>query len=308
MVAQVNNGRSFEWSVGLSIKELTNGTIIESDSSLLAKSSFEKISDSKKKSFINSARVAVEHILAKEKIEQSKENLIKFNSDKAGEVADVRDVILELANKKTIGFSCKNNHEALKHSRLSDKIDFIKKWGIDSHGCSQDYWQVIHQLFGELRDIQQNSNKTALWKSLPNKSDKYYWPILDAWAKELEIIKSQSPEAEEKLCIALMSYLVGKDDFYKIMRQGKNIVNVQGWNFKNTLATKKTKYPNVIVAINNKNGGQYSKTIVFNHGYSLNFRIHSASSRVEPSLKFDINAIGLPPSEIYQVTLDVPSK
>jgi len=63
--------------------------------------------------------------------------------------------------------------------------------------------------------------------------------------------------------------------------------------------------PNCGTWVNNKNGGQYSKTVVFNHGYSINFRIHNASSRVEASLKFDIKAIGLPTSEVYQQTIDL---
>jgi len=48
-----------------------------------------------------------------------------------------------------------------------------------------------------------------------------------------------------------------------------------------------------------------SKTVTFNRGYSINFRIHSASSKVESSLKFDVNAIGLPVNEIYQQTFDI---
>jgi hypothetical protein len=54
--------------------------------------------------------------------------------------------------------------------------------------------------------------------------------------------------------------------------------------------------------IDTKNGGQYSKTVVLNHGYSFNFRIHNKSKRVEPSLAFDVQAIGLPP-EIYTHTI-----
>jgi hypothetical protein len=45
--------------------------------------------------------------------------------------------------------------------------------------------------------------------------------------------------------------------------------------------------------------------VTFNRGYSINFRIHSASSKVESSLKFDVNAIGLPVNEIYQQTFDI---
>ena len=33
---------------------------------------------------------------------------------------------------------------------------------------------------------------------------------------------------------------------------------------------------------------------VFDKGWQLSFRIHSASSRVESSLKFDVQIVGLP--------------
>ena len=85
---------------------------------------------------------------------------------------------------------------------------------------------------------------------------------------------------------------------------GAHTVYLQAYNFNGTLSTRRTKYPDAINTINKKNGGVYSKTIVFNHGYSINFRIHNASSRVEPSLKFDITAMGLPVNEVYQQTFE----
>jgi len=39
-----------------------------------------------------------------------------------------------------------------------------------------------------------------------------------------------------------------------------------------------------------------SKFAVFHKGWQLSFRIHNASTLVEPSLKFDINIVGLPGS------------
>jgi len=158
-------------------------------------------------------------------------------------------------------------------------------------------------MFNELKTIKQQSDGQTLWNDLPDKPNRFYWPLLDAWVNEIKRL-CEVPNMEKKLCQALVAYLVGKHDFYKVICSFDKTVRLQAWNFNNTLATKQTKYPTVINAINTKNGGQYSKTIVFNHGYSINFRIHNASSRVEPSLKFDIVAIGLPSNEIHQQTLD----
>ena len=128
---------------------------------------------------------------------------------------------------------------------------------------------------------------------------------LYSWADEIKNLCEQSAEKQAQVCKSIIAYLVGKHDFYKVICEGQKRVLIQGFNFNNTLTTRKTKYPDSINAINSKNGGQYSKTVVFNHGYSINFRIHSASSKVESSLKFDVNAIGLPVNEVYQQTFDI---
>jgi HaeIII restriction endonuclease len=144
------------------------------------------------------------------------------------------------------------------------------------------------------------------WDELPDKATEYYWPILNAWADEITALCQLGSKKQEETCQSIISYLVGRHDFYKVICEGQSRVAIQGFNFNNSLSTRKTKYPTCINAINNKNGSQYSKTIVFNHGYSINFRIHSASSRIESSLKFDITAIGLPVNEVYQQTFDIP--
>lgn len=136
-------------------------------------------------------------------------------------------------------------------------------------------------------------------------ANEYYWPVLNAWADEIKNLCDQGAEKQAEVCKSIISYLVGKHDFYKVICEKQTRVSIQGFNFNNTLTTRKTKYPDSIIAINSKNGSQYSKTVVFNHGYSINFRIHSASSKVEPSLKFDVNAIGLPVNEVYQQTFDI---
>jgi hypothetical protein len=305
MSTQTINGRAFEWAVGHTISMLTTFPIVESPYSKLAKVAFDAVSPSSKIKFEKAAAVSLNHILNKEKnsINSLTNGKIKFNADMAGSDGDVRDVLVVMPNK-VLGFSCKNNHEALKHSRLSATVDFIKKWKIDENGCSLTYWNTVKPIFAELKKIKIESNSTFLWDDIHEKADRFYWPILDAWATELTRICLISDEKQSLLCRGILSYLVGRHDFYKLICVNSSSVNVQAWNFNKTLATKQTKYPDIVNAINNKNGGQYSKTIVFNRGYSLNFRIHSASSRVEPSLKFDINAIGLPAGEVYQQTLD----
>lgn len=306
MSTQTDNGRAFEWAIGRELSKKTNFPITKNSFSINAESAFNNISSSKQQTFKNAAENAIEHILKKEtKFFKSKKiGAVVFNTDAAGKNGDVRDVLLEL-NGKQLGISCKNNHEALKHSRLSATVDFIKKWNIDIDGCSLKYWNKVKPIFKKLKDIKTQSNGTFLWADIVDKPNQYYWPLLDAWADEINDTCAISIQKQSQVCKSIILYLIGKHDFYKVICEGSQRVHIQAYNFNNTLSTKRTNYPDSIIAINKKNGGQYSKTIVFNHGYSINFRIHSASSRVEPSLKFDITAIGLPTTEVYQQTIDI---
>ena len=66
--------------------------------------------------------------------------------DSAGIKGDVRDVIcLRKQDGRVIGFSCKHNRYAVKHSRLSDTIDFGKQWV--AVPCSKEYFDTIVPLF-----------------------------------------------------------------------------------------------------------------------------------------------------------------
>jgi len=301
---QTINGKAFEWAVADALAS-TTGFLIHMDRfAQYANECYQRISTGKRSTLIRAATSAATHLLDKEAsvVRAAKQGAISINSDAAGQVGDVRDVLMT-CGKKTIGFSCKANHEALKHSRLSAKVDFVKIWGLDEEGCSPTYWETIKPLFLELKEIRSSSHNTALWKSLPDKAEKYYWPLLDAWGNEILRITSISPEKTVALCRAFIEYLIGKQDFYKIICHGQRSVNIQAYNFHKSLSTRATPYPSIIQSINNVNGGSYSKTITFNRGFSVNFRIHNASSKVEPSLKFDINAVGLP-TEVYQHAIE----
>jgi hypothetical protein len=304
---QTETGRAFEWAVGKAVTDLVGCQLVDSNFSRLAKLCYEeKISDKKRNAFDVAAELAVRHILVKEKIARDPSATLEFNSDRAGQKGDVRDVILKYSGK-SIGISCKSNHEALKHSRLSAKLDFISKWDLNDEGCSPEYWDQIKPIFAELASIRKKSDRKALWEDLEKKPERFYWPLLDAWEQEINRAISANPAKEADFCKRLMTYLIGNFDFYKVMCKGSKRVEIQAFNFSGNLSTRKTNFPTVINVINKKNGGVYSKTIVFNRGFSINFRIHNASSRVEASLKFDINAIGLPSGEVYQHTLDIAS-
>lgn len=293
---QVENGKAFEFAVAKSFLELLNVPILASPSSKTAQESYEKVDEALRLRFDDASKKAASHIFEKEEILRNEATSIWLASDSLGQTGDVRDVIVNCGDKK-IGFSCKTNHTAFKHSRLSGKVDFIRSWGINETGCSNDYWRQVKPVFEELTKIRKESAATALWKIQPDVANRFYWPILDAFESEINRL-SKDPSTQAETASRLVSYIVGFQDFYKIVVR-KDVVELQSFNLGGTLSVTKTRLPNHIIGIDRLNGGQYSKTIRLNRGFTFNFRIHSASSRVEPSLKFDVTAISLPPSEIY---------
>lgn len=257
------------------------------------KSYFSSIAENQRNRYMQNAKNAVEHILAKEVINGGS---FIFLDDRCGISGDVRDVVIQLAGKE-IGISCKTNHGAFKHSRLSDKSNFIRTWGLNEAGCSKEYMETITPIFSQLRHIRVSSNKTAKWAEQEDVPNNYYWPVLNAF--ECEIRKHETPE----MCVDFLKYIIGNQDFYKVISLKKS-VTIQAFNLNKTLKMPVPQLPNKIDLIKSENGSQYAKTIAFNYGWTFNFRIHSASSRVEPSLKFDITAVSLSP-KLYQHHIDL---
>lgn len=142
-----------------------------------------------------------------------------------------------------------------------------------------------------------------LWSSLEDYHTSVYIPILNSFKKELLLLDTQNPGVVAK---KLVEYLVGKKDFYKIIKSNKN-VEIQAYNLHGTLnrafkqikpksKIQKLKLPSKIIDISFQEGSKTTLNVTLNEGWQISFRIHNASSRIEPSLKFDINLISTPNS------------
>lgn len=224
-------------------------------------------------------------------------------------MGDVRDVLcIRTQNKWEVGFSCKHNHHAVKHSRLSGRIDFGKEWfGIP---CSYTYFLEAGSIFGELSTMRETSRvreAPILWADIENKAEKYYKPVLEAFMDEMVRLDEDNPGLIPE---RLIRYLIGRNDFYKVIADDKGrFTRVEAVNINGTLNKKAggheplvriplLKLPDEIYHIGYKPGSDNTVQIVCNEGWEISMRIHSASSKVEPSLKFDVNLISLP-SSIY---------
>jgi hypothetical protein len=104
----------------------------------------------------------------------------------------------------------------------------------------------------------------------------------------------------------LVEYLLSKYDFYKVISiDSKRITTIQSFNMYGTLnlpsrvSTPTIKVPIInlptaLLHIGFKPGSKTTVIMCFDNGWQFSFRIHNASDIVEPSLKFDVQIVGMP--------------
>ncbi len=320
-----NNGRAYEYAfiniLRDNIKDIRRVEIEKNSSWKANESAWNCISGEVQELFITSASSTICAILELEpKISEdlsgqanktsnskAKEDklVLEFQSDDAGVAGDVRDILLKRdAVAWEIGLSIKHNHNAVKHSRLSYKLDFGNEWfGVP---CSSKYWEAVKPVFDFLK---QEKTKGTRWSDIKDKNSTVYVPLLEAFMAEINRASKKDKQIPRKM----IEYLVGRKDYYKIVSHDNlHLTLIHTFNIYGTLnKPSKTKFsaftvpvldlPTEIVAMQFKtkrNGKKSSNTIemYLNRGWQLQFRIHSASTKAEPSLKFDISFIGMPAS------------
>lgn len=116
-------------------------------------------------------------------------------------------------------------------------------------------------------------------------------PVLQAFHTEMSRLFQHNPEHVAR---GLVQYLLGRYDFYKVIKENGD-VSIMSFNIDGSLKWgSKIPLPSRIIEISMKPGSDTTLFMTFDHGWQISFRIHNASTKVEPSLKFDINIIGLP--------------
>ena len=207
-----NQGRAYEYVfLNVLFDEISKirEVWIEKNSSFLAsEKAWETLSEEEKKIYKLSALTGVNTILDLEPLifEKNNDTLnLKIQADDNGKKGDVRDIIIMRENVNwEIGLSLKHNHFAVKHSRLSKKLDFGKKWYNIS--CSEEYWKRVKPIFDFLEE---EKRKKTLWKEIINKDKDVYFPLLEAF--KIEILKQNKEEIG--LLENMLKYLLGKFDF-----------------------------------------------------------------------------------------------
>lgn len=303
-----NQGRAYEYAWCLALEQklsVLKKVIVDKQNGFNAcYRAYESLEKSLQDRYLESAKQGVlllldcEPLLSEVIGSLQNEITLSLQKDKLGEIGDVRDILIYF-DRFCIGLSIKHNHDALKHSRLSKDLDFGKKWlGV---GVSQNYKDTIKPLFEKLENAKKEG---MLWRDFPNKEQEIYAPLLQAFKKEvLRIDENKKNKVPQKM----VEYLLGKYDFYKaILLEREQKTKLEAYHFHNTLNRSVKNKPKRIIPLSKlptrmiyfdfKPKSFNTLELVLDEGWSFSLRIHNASSRVEPSLKFDIKLLSKPES------------
>lgn len=301
-----NNGRAYEYAwiqtLYKALCELRKTRIVENSSLIANARAWSGIDGETKKTFMISAAAAMETILELEPrlAENDDELTIEFQKDGKGIKGDVRDIVIKRKEIEwEIGLSIKHKHEDAKHSRLSHTLDFGNEWyGIP---CSQTYWDSVSTIFNQLKEGKEEGRR---WSAIQDKEKNVYIPILKAFIDEVKRAYNNDRTLPRKM----MEYIVGVDDYYKIISQdNKRLTLIHTFNVHGNLNKPSenkisaitvpiVELPTRIIHLDFKPGSDNTVEMILDNGWQLSFRLHNASSKVEPSLKFAIKFIGMPTS------------
>lgn len=305
-------GKAYEYACVLAVCEALQGIrsfeIIQNRSLDIARKRYAEITETEQRDMLLSAKAGMAVIFDFEpNITENTVDMLEIalQPDNVAIKGDIRDIlILRQAQQWEIGISVKHNHAALKHSRLSKTLDFGKTWL--RKPCSVMYFQNIEPIFSFL---EQEKSKGILWRDLNNKAERVYLPVLRAFKQEFETLSGIYPKHVTK---NIVKYLLGSQgkDYYKLIHYNNHNVRVQPFNIFGTLNQKAGNIapaqifgtmtlPTKIVDLSFRTNSNTTLNLTMDNGWAISFRLHSASSYVEPSLKFDIQLIGQPANMFY---------
>jgi hypothetical protein len=292
------SGKAYEYASVIALLEIVKPVrpieVVENTSLVIARNRYlNDITDSQRSDMLASAKAGMTAIIKMEpKIVEDGDDAItvSIQSDDVAKLGDIRDVLIIRRDIKwQIGVSVKHNHEALKHSRLSTKLDFGNSWyGIPS---SKQYFDEISLIFAELQTLK---IKGVKWRELPSKEQSVY------------------DSHGDDVTAGLIKYLLGSNgnDFYKLIHYNNHTTRVIPFNLYGSLNQPSSakapddlipdmELPTRIIELAFKDSSHTTVHLTMNNGWAISFRIHNASTVVEPSLKFDIKLIGQPSSLFY---------
>lgn len=316
---QMVQGKAFEYACFSALKSRLEGdgvlvSVIDNRAYKTACKAFRSLLPEEKELHMNAAVAAVRMILPLEpRLEHSVGEQTLFLSISAdalgkGVGGDVRDIVcLRQPSGWEIGFSCKHNHQALRHPRITEAKDFGTAWL--GYPCGRSFLDKMNNILKPLDELQRQGKS---WKDIPDKKELFYKPVLVELIKEIKRLCGVHKDVPEKLLV----YFFGSKDFYKIISLERDEqTKVVAFNINGTLnqaagdhkaryKVRKIKYPTRLVDVDfkkqNERVSDTTISIIFDGGWQIDMRLHNADSKVKATgLKFDVQLAGQP-NDVYQ--------
>jgi hypothetical protein len=263
------NGRALEYIVAIELEKL-RGFNLTNQSKLLNerdKDKFLSLPSSLKTSYQDASL----------KISKWAESLFSANAnvtvDRLNDNPDDPSDFILLSNNSKISISLKHNHEALKHPR---PYSFAQACGYVKNSFEDKSHRNRMNLASN--NFRNSSNGKQLFNQCNSSSiDKLYYDVCKACEDSL----SNWNSSNKNLANALFNFLVS-NGFYKVIVETRNGTQVKVQDYLNI--------PQTCSLTASVKGNRL--LLVFNNGWTLNLRIHTASSRIasspsQLSLKFD---------------------
>lgn len=312
----IDNGKAFEYACLICLEKAINNLGTNVSASILRSSSVEVAennynilnqSDSEHTTSLMSAgkkfaeiMLEVEPKLATLEQSFSSNVVLTLQPDSAGISGDVRDMIAIKTKTDNsiweIGVSCKHNHNAVKHPRISLNINFGELWF--GYSLSRQDFSAIKVIFDQIDD--ELAIGHTKWNEVQEKAHRYYLPLL-----QLIIEKIIGHPDKALLAEHLLRYLLGNNDFYKLIYTNGKTVQLLGFNLNGSLnkpadtnhpslTVNRLHFPTRIINCGFKPGSDNTIEIFFDRGWQISMRLHSASTNLEKSLKMDARLVGMP--------------
>ncbi len=193
--------------------------------------------------------------------------------DSAGVYGDVTDIRI-ISERECLNISLKHNHDALKHPRLTRLPNWI---GLN---YDDEYTRIHNEIWDNFFElVEVVAPNATLFRDLTIidrdfVNDNLYDPFC-AFVADYLSENTSSPHAVRQM----FNFLVGTYDFYKIIDRN-DFIAIQ--EFINIPIPTRVKI---------KQTDRSHISMIFDNGIELNLRLHTASSRLIRSVKFDVRGI-----------------
>jgi hypothetical protein len=285
MVGSNESGRAFEYTVAKEIKllaqkhkvpvELTKNTIRLNSTQKLY---FHGLEKEKQENFVVGAKKAALWIKNQGWLDNLKKLVIDRVADDEAKTdtgaIDLRLIIIgKDEHEEVLNFSIKNESDSLCHPRLPTVPE---QCGIKDVKIDKKYYNGYSEAWISFMDkVKKEFPKARTYKEIKNEDPKFretflYRPLQLNLVKFLGEYKNNS-----KVAKTFFDYLVGKKEYYIIKNTKKELIIKKFFNIKRPNKFK-IEYPYT------KNEKEYptSCLLLFDNGWEIKFRVHTASSRL----------------------------